>query len=104
MAEITSEKTHSLLEKLVNYVMNEVPNKKELEILLGEVQLEIVKRIQKVEEHLDQKASKEDIQIILNSLDAMLKNLDDILTEQKAFISGLRRLEKRVDTLEKTVG
>jgi len=103
MANTTSEKTHALLEKLAEYVMNEVPNKKELEMRLGEVRLEIEKRIQKVEEQLDQKADKKDIQMILNGMDAMAKNLDDIRTEQKAFISGLRRVEERVETLEKKI-
>jgi len=125
MANTTSEKTHALLEKLseyvmrelptrrevdgkidklAEYVMHEVPNRKELEMRLGEVRLEIEKRIQRIEEKLDQKADKKDIQMILNGMDSMVKSLDDIRTEQKAFISGLRRVEKRVEALEKKVG
>jgi hypothetical protein len=103
MSEPTPKKTHELLEKLADYVMNEVPNKKELEIRLGEVRLAIEKRIQKVEEQLDQKADKKDIQIILNGMDGMVERLDVIQTEQSAFISGLRRLENRVEVLERKV-
>ena len=104
MTEPTIKNTHELLEKLAEYVMNEVPNKKELQMRLGEVRLDIEKRIQKVEEQLDQKADKKDVQRILNGMDAMVKNLDDIRTEQRAFISGLRRVENRIELLEKKVG
>jgi len=101
MTDTTINKTHALLEKLAEYVMNEVPNKKELQMRLGEVRHEIEKRVRKVEEQLDQKADKNDIQMILNGMDAMAKNLDDISIEQKAFISGLRRVENRVDQIER---
>jgi len=95
--------TKSEVEKLAEYVMNEVPNKEELEIYLAEVRLEIEKRIQKVKDKIDQKADKKDIQVILNGMDAMAKNLDNMNIEQKAFISGLMRIEKRVESLEKKI-
>jgi len=96
--------TKSEVEKLAEYVMKEVPSKEELEIRLGKIRLEIEKRIQKIEDKLDQKADKKDIQMILNGMDGMAKSLDDIRIEQKAFISGLRRVEKRVEILEKKAG
>jgi len=36
-------------------------------------------------------------------MDGMVKSLDVIQTGQSAFISGLRRLENRVEVLEKKV-
>lgn len=101
MTEPTLQKTHELLEKLTNYVMNEVPTKNELQSRLGEVRIEIEKRLQKLEEQLDQKADKKDIQILLEGMDSMAKNLDDMRIEQKAFVSGLKRIEERVEKLEK---
>lgn len=47
---------------------------------------------------------KENVQMILNGMDGMAKSLDDISIEQKAFIYGLRRVEKRVEILEKKAG
>jgi len=92
--------TRSELEKLAAYVMTEVPTKREVE-----------SRFRRIEHELEQKADKKDLEIvkenvqtILNGMDSMVKNLDVIRTEQKAFISGLRRLEKRVETLEKKMG
>jgi len=46
-----------------------------------------------------QSVVKEDV-----GTDAMAKNLDGIRSGQKAFISGLRRVEKRLDILENKVG
>ncbi|MBN2028684.1 hypothetical protein JW824_00410 [bacterium] len=110
MAEPTLKKTHELLEKLAEYVMHEVPTKQEVE-----------KRFQQIERELERKADKEDlivvqeelsgvkedlftlkenIGMILNGMDGMAKRLDVIQTEQSAFISGLRRVERQVEALE----
>ena len=119
----TLKKTHALLEKLTEYVINEVPRRdevptrSELEKLAAYVmnevptKREVESRFRRIEHELEQKADKKDLEIvkenvqtILNGMDSMVKNLDVIRTEQKAFISGLRRLEKRVETLEKKMG
>ena len=114
MAEPTLKKTHELLEKLADYVMNEVPKKsqvmtkQELEKRFNELKLEIKldmeKRFQHMESELETKADKGDIQLILESMDGIVKELDSMRTEQSAFISGLRRIENRVEVLEKKVG
>ena len=117
MAEPTLKKTHELLEKLVEYVMNEIPKKSEVM-----TKRELEKRFQQIECELERKADrkdsiivqeelsvvkkdlptlKENVGLILNDMDGMAKSLDDIRTEQKAFISGLRRVEKRLEVLEK---
>ena len=104
MTDHKLNKTHELLEKLANYVMNEVPTKKEVD-----------ERFRQIENELDQKADKKDlfviqedllllkenVALIINGMDAVSKNLDDMRIEQKAFISGLQRLEDRVEKLEK---
>ena len=112
MSEPTLKKTHELLEKLTEYMMNEVPTKREVE-----------KRFQEIERELERKADKKDLVIvqkdlvvvkkelsvvrddllnvkenvcmILNGMDGMVKSLDDIRTEQSAFIADLRRIENR---------
>ncbi|MCJ7509163.1 MAG: hypothetical protein MUO85_10640 [candidate division Zixibacteria bacterium] len=137
MAEPTLKKTHELLEKLVEYVMNEVPTRRDVdgkidklaEYVMNEIpkksevmtKRELEKRFQQIERELERKADrkdliivqeelsvvkedlptlKENVGLILNDMDGMAKSLDDIRTEQKAFISGLRRVEKRVEVLE----
>jgi len=107
MSEPKLKKTHELLEKLAEYVMHEVPTKKELEKRLDEakieIKLEIERRIQKLEDELGKKADKRDVQLILESMDGIVKELDVMRTEQKAFLSGIRRLENRVEVLEKKI-
>jgi len=106
MPEITLEKTHALLEKLAEYVMNEVPKKSEVP-----TKDEINARFEKVDrrfaiiehwlERLElEKADKQDIETILNILDKQTKQLDIIRTEQVAFDHAFRRIEKRVEILE----
>ena len=125
MAEPTLKKTHELLEKLAEYVMHEVPTKREMEGRFQELNTEMEKRFQQIECELERKADKkelifvqeelsgvkedlstlkENVGMILNGMDGMVKRLDVIQTEQSAFISGLRRVEKRVETLEKKAG
>ena len=93
MSDITPEKTHALLEKLAEYVMNEVPTRREMD-----------SRFRQVEEKLDKieqgKADKHDIQRILDGMDAQAKQLDIIRTEQAATNAALLRHEKRISALE----
>jgi len=117
MSGITLEKTHEILEKLAEYVMNELPQKSEImtkQELENRFQ-EVDNRFQQLEHELVRKADKadlitvqedlntlkENIRMLLNGMDGMVKNLDVIKTEQAAFISGLKRLEHRVEVLEK---
>jgi len=93
VSDITPEKTHALLEKLAEYVMNEVPTRREMN-----------SRFRQVEEKLDKieqgKADKHDIQRILDGMDAQAKQLDIIRTEQAATNAALLRHEKRITALE----
>jgi len=119
MAEITLEKTHALLEKLTEYVMNEVPRKddvptkKEVDEKFQKVDNKFEKvydAIWNVKEELDQKADKKDMEMLRNDLrqlldgqDAMVNQLDIIRTEQYAFNSAFKRIEKRVEVLESEI-
>ena len=101
MNEITLEKTYDLLEKLAEYVMTEVPTRREMNERFGQVD----ERLRLIEYQLEQKADKKDLEEAKNSihtiLDAMTRRIDDMQIEQKAFIIGLQRLEDRVVVLEK---
>jgi hypothetical protein len=104
MSEPTLKKMHDLLENLATYVMNEAPTKQQVE-----------KRFLQIEREIERKADKDDLIAIqedlsmlkkntgkiLNGMDGMVKNLEIIRTEQSAFISSLRRIENRVEVLEK---
>ena len=100
MNEITPEKTHALLEKLAEYVMNKIPA---------------------IESKLDQKADKTDIvkiadsvaklqidmqdvkatqQTMINNMDAQAKQLDVIRKEQAAASKTIDRHEERLAALE----
>ena len=107
MPEITLEKTHALLEKLAEYVMNEVPTKRDVDARFAQVDgrfEQIDRRFALMEQRLDklelEKADKQDIETILNILDKQTNQLDIIRTEQVAFDHAFRRLEKRLEILE----
>ena len=110
MAKTTPEKTHALLEKLAEYVINEVSTKKEVDDKIGKVDEKIERLRKYIEnevptkiefyEELNKKADKKDIQKILDGQDAMVNQLDIIRTEQYAFNAAFNRREKRVETLE----
>jgi citrate synthase len=93
MTEITIEKTHSLLEKLADYVMNEVPRKDEVP-----TKREMDARFDQVEKRLDR--VENDVKLILDGMDTQVKDMEILKTEQIALKSGLGRVEKRVDLLE----
>jgi len=105
MSEITLEKTHALLEKLAEYVMNEVPTKREVDARFNQVDErfqqvdarfnQVDERFQHVDErfqHVDErfqkvydaigelkeeKADKKDIEIIQHKLDKLLEGMDN---------------------------
>ena len=94
MTEITLEKTHSLLEKLADYVMNETPTKREMDARFDQVE----KRLDRVES--DVRDTRRDVKLILDGMDTQVKDMEILKTEQIALKSGLGRVEKRVDSLE----
>ena len=106
MAKIKPEDTHALVEKLVEYVTNEVPTKKEMNSKFEQVDSKFAKvnsRFDQIENRLasleEKKADKKDIQNIINILDRQAKQLDDIKTEQAATNSALLRHEERITAL-----
>ena len=100
MSEITLEKTHSLLEKLADYVMNELARKNDVASKdeLIAVKDELKTDINELRE--DVQNIKGNLNIILDGMDKQAQQLDIIRTEQAAFNHGLNRLEKRVEKLE----
>ena len=93
MNKITLEKTHALLEKLAEFVMNEVSTKQETNKRFEQLE----QRLEKTEQ---QKADKTDVRKILDGLDSQAKQLDIIRTEQTATLHVINRIEKRVANLE----
>ena len=107
MPEITLEKTHALLEKLAEYVMNEVPTKREVDARFNQVDERFQKVYDAIWELKEEKADKKDIEIIqqkldkiLKGMDSQIKQLDIIRTEQYATSATLDRHEHRLDALE----
>ncbi len=94
MANITLEKLHDLLEKLAEYVMTELPTRKEMDAKLA------------------QKADKKDLEIlgkkvdnIIDILDAQSKRLDTIQQELESISRTLDIHENRLGDLEqRTLG
>jgi hypothetical protein len=110
MAKIKPEDTHMLLEKLVEYVMSEVPTKKDMNSKFEQVDSKFAKvnsRFDQIENRLasleEKKADKKDVQNIINILDKQAKQLDDLKTEHVATNSALLRHEERITDLEQKV-
>ena len=99
MSDITLEKTHALLKKLAEYVMNEVATKKELVQKADKNDFIVLK--QDVDEiRQDVKENKKKLNIIIDGMDTQIKQLDIIRTEQVATNVALQRHEKRITVLE----
>ena len=108
MSEMTPAKTHQLLEKLAEYVMNEVPRKsevatkQEMNARFDRVDRrfdQVDQRFDQVEQRLDH--VERDVNLILDGMDSQLKETEILKTEQMALKSGLSRVETRVEKLEK---
>lgn len=80
MNELTIKKIHEILEKLSGYVMEKIP---------------------KIEQKLDEKADKKDVQKLLNGQDKIVGELDSIRTEQVAFNHAFGMFEKWIGEIEK---
>jgi methyl-accepting chemotaxis protein len=101
MSEITPEKTHQLLEKLADYVMNEVPKKSEVASKeeLGAVRQEL--KTDSDELRQDMQNIKGSLNTLLDGMDKQVQQLDMIRTEQVSFNQAFKRVETRVEKLEK---
>lgn len=84
MTEPTLKKTHELLERLAEHVMNKLPTREEMNT------------------KLEQKADKKYVDKLLEGQDRIVKELEIMRTDQVAFNHGFNKLEKRVEKLEKT--
>ena len=105
MSEITVEKTHALLEKLSEYVINEVPTKREMNARFEQVEAKMNFHFECVEADIHETREKiENLDLKVNGLmdgmDSQAKQLDIIRTEQTAFSSAFDRHEKRITALE----
>jgi len=108
MSEITLEKTHALLEKLAEYVMNEVPTRKEVNERFGQIDKrfeqidkrfeQIDKRFEKIEERFSQIDKR--FEKIEEQIEQILKQLDLIRTEQRVFSQTFELHHKRLEVLE----
>ena len=122
MSEPNLKKTHELLEKLAEYVMNKVPRrdevstKSEMEKLAIYVMNEVSKKsevdklaayvmsevptkrdLERVER--DVRETKDDVKLILDGMDSQVKEMEILKTEQVAIKFGLGRVERRVDEI-----
>ncbi len=93
----TRREVDGKIDKLAEYMMNEVPTKREMDARFEQVE----KRLDCVEGNV--KETKRDVKLILNGMDSQVKENEILKTEQAALKSGLSRVEKRVDVLEKKV-
>ena len=84
-ADSTSEKTHELLEKLSNYVMKELPTRREVDDKIDKLAEYVMEKIPSIEQKLEEKADKKDVQRLLDGQDKIIGELDPIRTEQAAF-------------------
>ena len=112
MPEITLEKSHALLKKLAEYVMNEVPRKSEVPTKqeMNERFEQMDSRFERMARVLADKADKKDVEKIhqklnklLEGMDSQVTQLDIIRTEQYATSATLDRHEKRLDVLEANI-
>ena len=94
MNKITTEKTHALLEKLAEHVVNNMPTKQEMNARFEQVET----RLDSLE--LDVKETKTDVKTILEGMDAEAKELEIARTERVAISHTLDRHEERISKLE----
>lgn len=104
--------TKGEIEKLAEYVINEVPTKRHIDKRFEQVDKrfeQVDKRFEQVDKRFgcleeDVKETKDNVKLILDGMDAQVKQTEILKIEQVAIKSGLKRLEKRVDIVEKKVG
>ena len=94
MDKITLEKTHALLEKLAEHVMNNIPTKQEMNARFERVDT----RFDRVE--LDLKETKTDVKTIIEGMDTQAKELEIVRHERIAISHTLDRHEQRITKLE----
>lgn len=101
MSEITLEKTHALLEKLAEYVMNEVPTRKEMNERFEHVE----KRFEQNEkqfEQIDKRFEQIDkrFERIEEQIEQILNQLALIRKEQRVFSNTFDLHSTRLELLE----
>ena len=99
MPDITLEKTHALLEQLAEYVTTQLTVRQEFK----EFRKDMYEFQQEINEKLELKADKTDIQKILNGQDAQAQQLDILQTDMKAVSRTLDIHEQRLAMLEERV-
>ena len=94
MSEITVEKTHALLEKLSEYVMNEVPTKREMGSRFAQAEAKMNLRFEQVVADIQE--TNADVKSILNGMDAQAKQHEFFRIELTAVSRTLDRHEKQI--------
>ena len=105
MSEITPEKTHALLEKLAEYVMTELPTRKEVDKKLASMETRFITQMRA---ELENKADKADldhldnkVNLLLEGMDAQAKQLEELNLDMKTVVSRtLDNHEERLADLE----
>ena len=102
-----------LLKKLVEYVMNEVPTKRDFDARFERVDArfeQVDACFERMARVLADKADKKDVETIhqklnklLEGMDSQVNQLDIIRTEQYATSATLDRHEQRLDVLEANI-
>ena len=100
MNKITLETTFSLLEKLAEYVMTEVPTRREMDQRFDRMTLQLDRLQQEKADKADVIEIKQQLNLLVTSVDKLAGEVQISRTEQKAFDAAFRRLEKRIDDLE----
>ena len=110
MPDITLENTHTLLEKLANYVMSELLTRKEMAEKLAQKADKAdlflldskVSQLDEKVNRLDDKVNRidEKINLLLNGMDAQAQQLDILRTDMKAVSGTLDFYEERLGSLE----
>jgi hypothetical protein len=81
MSAITLEKTYALLEKLAEYVMNEVPTRKEMEAKLAHLESRLDAKLVSMEARLDQIADKQDVKRLEDKVNKFIEGMDAMVGE-----------------------
>ena len=101
MSEITLEQTHALLERLAEYVMTQVPTRREMNERFEQVDKrfeQVDKRFEQVDKRFEQIDKR--FEQIDNDFDQIHKQLNLIWTEQRVFSKTFELHHKRLELLE----
>jgi hypothetical protein len=102
MSAITLEKTYALLEKLTEYVMNELPTRKEMDAKLSHLEARLDARMDQMDTRMDQMEARmnQKFDKIIERMDVMAGELANQRIEWKAISKTLDVHNDRLGKLE----